>query len=293
MWGSEDNEQNVYEYGQYSSGAGAYSRGTTSSNMQSTSYAPLQPLAHPPHFSNVQLSGSHHYEDNLSSGSTWTPPEGEGNYNDYYSHQRVTPNQSTYGIAHQSIGTPRPSIEAEQWPSNTVSRSRTESSSSFTQPGYSSQDRTFPYSPQAVSSSSQYGTQSGSSLPQVHNYAALPSMPQNAVESYLVHVKPFAGTSAGTSRNRAYQCTWPSCPKAARGEIFKSKDNARVHVQKHFGVDKSFQCVVEDCGQTFASEDAAKRHRDTKGKAFTCAYCNKGFARNDYRDMHQKRCTGS
>ncbi|KAF8576610.1 hypothetical protein K439DRAFT_646140 [Ramaria rubella] len=155
-------------------------------------------------------------------------------------------------------------------------------------------DREVSYTPQ-ISSSQHPSPSSGYGAPEVHNYAPLPSTPQAKIESYLAPVKPpvySAGTSTGPSSKRgAYQCIWPGCPKAARGEVFKSKDNARVHVHKHFGTDKLFECVVESCRKRFASEDAAKRHRDTtESKAFSCGICHKEFARKDYRDVHQKKC---
>ncbi|KAF8512962.1 hypothetical protein BU17DRAFT_95835 [Hysterangium stoloniferum] len=131
------------------------------------------------------------------------------------------------------------------------------------------------------------------SLPQVHNYAPLPSMmPQNTIDTYLriVHTGDAddqgSSSQANARSKRAYQCIYQGCAATP----FKSKDNARVHVHKHFGADKLFECVVPTWKQ-FASEDAAKRHRDTtETKQYFCAVCGSKFARKDYRDQHQTRC---
>ncbi|KIJ33189.1 hypothetical protein M422DRAFT_783212 [Sphaerobolus stellatus SS14] len=134
------------------------------------------------------------------------------------------------------------------------------------------------------------GSQRG---PEVHNYARLPSTPQETIDTYIRIVRlpdTEDNQDASARSKRAYQCTVQGCDKAS--QTFKSKDNARVHVHKHFGSDKLFQCVVQSCRKTFGSEDAAKRHRDTTdSKAYRCAICGSDFARKDYRDWHQGRCT--
>lgn len=118
-------------------------------------------------------------------------------------------------------------------------------------------------------------------------------MPQNTIDTYLriVHTGDAddqgSSSQASARSRRAYQCIYQGCVAAP----FKSKDNARVHVHKHFGADKLFECVVPTCKKQFASEDAAKRHRDTtETKQYFCAVCGSKFARKDYRDQHQTRC---
>lgn len=129
---------------------------------------------------------------------------------------------------------------------------------------------------------------------ELHAYVALPSTPQSTIDTYLsiIQLSESEDSSQGSSKSkRAYLCKWPGCPKAGKGESFKSKDNARVHVHKHFGTEKLFECIIPTCRKQFASEDAAKRHRDTTdSKAYTCAVCLTAFARKDYRDWHQSRC---
>ncbi|KAF8573354.1 hypothetical protein K439DRAFT_1639144 [Ramaria rubella] len=277
---------------------GDYPDGVTNSSTQWTSFSVSQHQHQTQHSANFQAASSHHHPGYSDSNAVWITPqfEVEGSYNhpgDLYL------NQTTYGTAHhhRSTGYDLES-EPEQRHSNASYESVFMSSVASAPPRPPHIDpycdtirsRRLPLTGQAASPSSQNSPPPPASPPQeVHSYISLPSMPQDTIECYLMPIRP----NASSSNDRgAYQCAWQGCPKAARGEVFKSKDNARVHVQKHFGMDKLFECSVPTCKKTFASEDAAKRHRDTKGKVFSCVYCKKEFSRNDYRDIHQKRHTG-
>ncbi|KAF8588278.1 hypothetical protein K439DRAFT_674087 [Ramaria rubella] len=285
------------EYEGYAYPPEAYSQGTGSSGTQWPPHAFPQVPVQSAQFSNMQGYSSHEQPGYSQSNPTWTSSQG-GVYNSHPGGPYT--GQEAYGTAQyqQSTGynpgiVQRPG-ELGQWPVNTSSQSGYTSSSQST--GYQlPPDPYANYSQPTSSSSSQYqASPSDSSTSKTHNYIALPSTDQSTIESYIVAVKPPISTSSSSSSNSrgAYQCTWPGCPKAARGEVFKSKDNARVHVHKHFGTDKLFECVLPSCKKTFASEDAAKRHRDMTGRVFKCTHCNKEFARPDYRDMHLRRCTG-
>ncbi|GJJ09283.1 hypothetical protein Clacol_003505 [Clathrus columnatus] len=147
----------------------------------------------------------------------------------------------------------------------------------------------------AYSQTQQAGQLGQASAGMDHSYRALPSTPQSTIDTYIaiIQLPESEGDASGSSARsrRAYMCKWKGCPKAVNNEYFKSKDNARVHVHKHFGSDKLFECIVPTCRKQFASEDAAKRHRDTTDwKAYTCGVCQNAFARKDYRDWHQARC---
>ncbi|KAF8509237.1 hypothetical protein JB92DRAFT_3120019 [Gautieria morchelliformis] len=86
--------------------------------------------------------------------------------------------------------------------------------------------------------------------------------------------------------NTYHSCAYPNCSDKAR---FPSKRHAISHIRRVHLKEKPFMC---SCGKVYAYAQDAKRHIDTKnqGRIHECSICNKRYARQDYRDLHEKRC---
>lgn len=124
-----------------------------------------------------------------------------------------------------------------------------------------------------------------------HVYKAiLPNVVEEDLDSYISSYK---------DDSLKYVCNYPVC-KGRRDSktkqhlsiaVFTSKSNARNHVRRDMNIVDAFKC---SCGQTFSSEDSAKRHCNTKsaGKVHECPECGHGFERKDYWEVHvkEKKC---
>ncbi|KAF8515659.1 hypothetical protein JB92DRAFT_2914017 [Gautieria morchelliformis] len=86
--------------------------------------------------------------------------------------------------------------------------------------------------------------------------------------------------------NTYHRCAYPTCSDKAR---FPSRRHVISHIRRVHLKEKPFIC---SCGKMYAYAQDAKRHVDTKnqGKIHECCICNERYARQDYRDLHEKRC---
>ncbi|KAF8509240.1 hypothetical protein JB92DRAFT_2947480 [Gautieria morchelliformis] len=86
--------------------------------------------------------------------------------------------------------------------------------------------------------------------------------------------------------NTYHRCAYPNCSDKGR---FPSKRHAISHIRRVHIKEKPFMC---SCGKMYAYAQDAKRHVDTKnqGRIHECSICNKRYARQDYRDLHEKCC---
>ncbi|KAF8509242.1 hypothetical protein JB92DRAFT_3144757 [Gautieria morchelliformis] len=105
--------------------------------------------------------------------------------------------------------------------------------------------------------------------------------------------------------NTYHRCAYPNCSDKAR---FPSKRHAISHIRRVHLKEKPFIC---SCGKMYAYAQGAKRHVDTKnqGRIHECniwrvqspnsvpaqlvnasVSSNKRYARQDYRDQHEKCC---
>ncbi|KAF8509232.1 hypothetical protein JB92DRAFT_2947435, partial [Gautieria morchelliformis] len=86
--------------------------------------------------------------------------------------------------------------------------------------------------------------------------------------------------------NTYHRCAYPNCSDKAR---FPSRRHTISHIRRVHLKEKPFIC---SCGKMYAYAQDAKRHIDTKnqGRIHECSICNKRYARQDYRDLHEKRC---
>ncbi|KAF8530830.1 hypothetical protein JB92DRAFT_2855169 [Gautieria morchelliformis] len=84
-----------------------------------------------------------------------------------------------------------------------------------------------------------------------------------------------------------YVCGYPDCGHKGR---FDSRRKAISHIRCFHLKEKPFKCMT--CGTFFARKPDATRHVNTmnRGKIYECTVCHKCYAREDFRDKHEKRC---
>ncbi|KAF8508062.1 hypothetical protein JB92DRAFT_651700 [Gautieria morchelliformis] len=84
----------------------------------------------------------------------------------------------------------------------------------------------------------------------------------------------------------SYWCDYPTCSRR-----FKTRRQVITHLRHIHLEEKPFKCVT--CGKHFAHKQDANRHVNAKnrGKIYGCAVCPKWYAREDYRNKHEKRCS--
>ncbi|KAF8518614.1 hypothetical protein JB92DRAFT_2085004 [Gautieria morchelliformis] len=110
----------------------------------------------------------------------------------------------------------------------------------------------------------------------LHACRRLPNTDNETLDSWLI--------ACDDSEPKSYKCAWADC----LAEPFEGRHKARIHIRKHLGINKLYECVV--CHKQFVSHGTAKRHTNTQRKAFACKICHNEFARKDYWRVHERRC---
>jgi hypothetical protein len=70
------------------------------------------------------------------------------------------------------------------------------------------------------------------SNPMLHACRRLPNTDNETLDSWL--------TACDGSEPRSYKCTWADC----LAEPFEGRHKARIHIRKHLGINKLYECVV-------------------------------------------------
>lgn len=68
--------------------------------------------------------------------------------------------------------------------------------------------------------------------PVLHTCERLPNTDNETLDMWLA--------ACELPEPRLYKCTWPDC----LAEPFEGKHKARIHVRKHLGINKLYECVV-------------------------------------------------
>lgn len=133
------------------------------------------------------------------------------------------------------------------------------------------------YHPYMENTMSEAGNEILTPNPPEHHYRALPITTDEQLDNWI-------SETVDTLGRRSFVCRQPGC-----GISHPRRNAAYSHIRRdHLGEEKTFECVV--CGQLFATENTARRHRDNQERRFTCSYCHRSFARQDYYRTHERRC---